>query len=126
MTKKGVDNAEKDKSAPILVRFVGSDIVKEDLFIKYLKQLTDGHELTLTSIGMEPSKKRIYLNHHISPELMDIKRKALALKKQKIIQRVTTRYDMIKVQIEKEWLKISTMHQFDTLFPPHHHMETDS
>lgn len=104
---------------PILVKFNSTTAAKESFFVKYLKTLADGHSLTRSCIGLEPPDKRIYVNHHISPELMNVKKKALDLKKENFVQRVTTRYNTIRLQKDEIWHNISTLQQLDSFLKQH-------
>lgn len=124
--KKPGNNDDPTKSASILVRFNGTDVIKEEFFMKYLNKLTEGNGLTLSCLGLLPPTKRIYINHHISAELMKVKKKALEMKKGKIIERVTTRYNMIRIQKDNQWHKITSLQQLDTLLPVHQPMNIDA
>lgn len=107
-----------DSPAPILVRFYSTTTAKEDFFLKYLEGIK-ATPLTRSCLGLEPPNKRIFINHHISQELMTMKKKALDLRRDKKIDRVVTRYNMIRIEKDSTWHSIFTAQQLDAFLLQH-------
>lgn len=92
----------------ILLRLTEGSHAKEQIFLKYLELVAAGRPLNCQMIGMSQGT-RIFLNHHLSRELLQIKDKALILKREKVIQKVTPRYNTVKLQIKDKWHKIESI-----------------
>lgn len=96
------------REAPILIKFVDNSNAREKLFLRYLELLGKGTPLRCSSIGLETGT-RIYVNHHLSPELVQTRNRAITLKKAGIVKRVTPRYNVVRVEIGNQWYKAGTV-----------------
>lgn len=101
---------QNQKPPAIFVRFSDHSSTKDELFFKYLELITKKTPLSCKSIGVN-ANNRIYLNHHLSSALLQAKDKAVALKKQGIIKTVTSRYNLVKININNTWHKINDLNQ---------------
>lgn len=99
----------------ILVKFVDTT-VKDSIFDGYIKMLTDKKPLISTYIGFE-GNTRIYLNQHLSPDLIKVKMRAVKLKEARIISKVSAAYNVVKVQYKDKWHKLYSFEQLQTLIP---------
>lgn len=54
---------------------------KEDFFLKYLSGIKAAAPLTRSCLGLESPYKRIFINNHISQELVTVKKQALDLER---------------------------------------------
>lgn len=100
-------------SSAILVKFIDA-VMKHDVFDAYIKRVINKNPITFQAIGLQ-STQRIFINHHISPQLAEIKRKALELKKDGIISKVNARYNNIRVFINNKWHNVDTLPALDSL-----------
>lgn len=116
MKEKLPKTTNKKYSRPIVIRFNETGNSKEDFFIQYLTAVALNKGPTLGTLNLQPVDQRIYVNHHLSASLMAVKNKALVLKKEGKIQKVTTRYNMIRIQKNNEWHKIVSEAQLNSLF----------
>lgn len=108
------NNPESDrKSRPIVVRFNESNTTKENLFVRYLTAVAQGKGPTLGCLTLQPFNKRIYLNHHLSATLMAVKQQALIMKKEGKLDRVTTRYNSIRIKKGDSWHNITSLQQLE-------------
>lgn len=107
-------SAASNKPMSILVR-LSDESLKDDIFSNYLKSFSNGSGLCLSSVGLDPPTKRIFIKHHLSPELMKVKSTALEMKKDGLIKRVTSKYNQIRIQRDQAWQKITSVTQLDTL-----------
>lgn len=116
LKRKAQSSENNNNPTSILVR-LSDENLKENIFSSYLKSFATGNVdgLRLSCLGLEPSTKRIYLNHHLSPELMKIKTTALQMKKDGMIQRVISKYNQIRIQHDGAWHKVTSTVQLDTL-----------
>lgn len=107
-------NKKGDKTASaMLVKFT-DEIIKQEVFSAYIATVTRKNPITFRSVGFQ-SDQRVYINHHISPELAEIKKKALELKKINVIGKVNARYNNIRVQIGGNWHNVTSMDQLKAL-----------
>lgn len=90
----------------VLVKFCDVAI-KDELFDAYISKIINKSPVTQQALGYK-SSERIYINHHLSPELANLKRKAVDLKKKGKIAKVNVRYNNIRVNINNKWHKIDT------------------
>lgn len=101
-------NKKGDKSSsPILVKFIDA-VIKHDVFDAYINRVISKNPISFNSIGVN-STQRIFINHHISPELAEIKRKALEFKKNDLVEKVNARYNNIRVFINNKWHNVDSM-----------------
>ena len=118
MRSKSSDSREQPTDSPILVKFYDKDDTKANLFMRYIGLIGKKTPLTCHSIGFQ-SQRRIYIDHHLSPELADIKYKAIALKKANLVKNVIARYNVIKIHVNEEWISINNVQKLNELFPHH-------
>lgn len=100
------------KPSPILVRFNDASHMKDTLFLKYLEMMTRSLPLKCNMIGFN-FNTRIYINQHLSNQLLQVKDKAILLKKIGIVQKVTPRYNHVHVQIRDKRYKLLNYNQLD-------------
>lgn len=106
-----LNKKENQSSSAVLVKFI--DVVnKQEVFDAYIQRVFNKNPISLLSIGIN-SAQRIYINHHISPQLAEIKRKALELKKGNVIAKVNARYNNIRVFVNNKWHNIETMAELE-------------
>lgn len=105
-TSSGNSSQVNTKPTAIFVRFVDYSRLKDELFFKYLELITKATRLTCNAIGLN-TNNRIYLNHHLSGTLLQVKDKCVALKKLGVIKNVTSRYNFVKININDTWHKIN-------------------
>lgn len=98
----------------ILVKFCDSAI-KDEIFDAYIAKITNKAPLTQQAIGYR-SMQRIYVNHHLSPELANLKKKAIDLKKQGKISKVNARYNTIRINVNNKWFKVDSPEALDEIF----------
>lgn len=91
----------------LLVKLTDSS-VKDDFFKKYIAAVTQKQFVTGTNIGIQ-SNRRIYINHHLTPELSAIKVKASELKANGVISKIHARYDCVKVLVRDTWIKVTNI-----------------
>lgn len=105
--KKGSINEATDKKRPpaIFVRFTDNNKVKDDLFFNYLALIARNSPLTCKMVGIN-ANNRIFINQHMSNSLLLVKDKAVYLKKLGIVQKVTARYNFVKISLNNNWHKI--------------------
>ena len=97
--------------AAVIVKFAETTQSIEALFLSYLRMLGDDKALKSSDIGF-PSNRRIFINHHLSPELLKMKNLSIILKKEKLIQRFTPRYNAIRVQLmDGTWHKLTNYNE---------------
>lgn len=122
-TKSGSTQPGKSTDCPILAKFSEKDDIKSTFFMKYIGLIGKKTPLTCQAIGAQ-STKRIFIDHHLSPELSEIKWKAIALKKANLIQNVIARYNIIKIHVENVWHSINNEQRLYELFPHHRDLMT--
>lgn len=110
---QGQIEPRKPSSNAILVKLADVSI-KDDLFSCYINNVNNKTPITTAGIGASGSK-RIYINQHLSPELVKVKLKAVKLKELKIIDKLTACYNVIKIFKNGIWHKIYNTHQLDGL-----------
>lgn len=106
-------NPQRPFSNSLLVKL--SDItVKDDFFNSYISAVILKKYITGTNVGLN-SNQRIFINHHLSPELSKIKIKASELKKSGFITKINARYDCIKVFVNNSWHKVTNFQALEDL-----------
>lgn len=99
----------------ILVRFTENSLqLKELLLSKYFHLLATNTPLNCRMIGIN-SSSRIFINHHLSKKLLNVKDQAMILKKAKIVSKVTPRYNSVKVSVNNRSYKINSTHDLKEL-----------
>lgn len=102
-------------SNAILVKFIDVSI-KDDIFRGYIKTITNKTPITSSTIGTG-GNHRIFINQHLSPELMKVKMKAVKLKQLKMISKISASYNMVRIYKDDKWMKIYDINQLEELFP---------
>lgn len=97
----------------ILVKFTDVSI-KDEIFRGYIQNLSNKIFLTTSGLGLA-GNTRVYINQHLSPELIRIKMKAVKLKESKVLTKVSACYNVVRVLYKGNWHKIFTMDQLTTL-----------
>lgn len=114
LRKKPTDQSQQTRAnSTLLVKFIDVTI-KDDIFGGYIRTLTNKRPLTSSSIGTG-GNTRVYINQHLSPELVRIKMKAVKLKETKAIAKVAASYNVVKVLYKEKWHKLHTMQQLEGL-----------
>lgn len=108
---------ESDNTRPltnsILVKF--SDMsTKDELFYKYILAVSKQNFINGSLLGLG-STQRIYINHHLTPQLSRIKSKATELKKGGKISKINARYDAVRVFVNDSWIRITDIDQLNNL-----------
>lgn len=104
------NSLSRPASNSLLVKF--TDVtVKDDLFKNYILSVTKKLFVMGKDIGLV-TNPRIYINHHLSPDLTRIKLKASEMKKAGLLSKINARYDCIKVFVNESWHKVTDI---DTL-----------
>uniref|UniRef100_A0A336KMY8 CSON012711 protein n=1 Tax=Culicoides sonorensis TaxID=179676 RepID=A0A336KMY8_CULSO len=104
---------QKPSSNAILVKLADVSI-KDELFNAYIKNINNNTPLTTSRVGL-PGNKRIFINQHLSPELVKVKLKAVKLKQMHLIDKLTACYNVVKVYKNGKWEKVYTIQQLDQL-----------
>lgn len=109
---------EQSKPPAILLKCT-TEIARDNFlrcYFSYIKK----HPLTPSDIGMD-SADRIYVNEHMNPELQPLLKKALALRRNKIIAQVASHstYLSIKIIIDDRptWKRIFNEEDLNNLMP---------
>lgn len=105
-----IEKKNPTKPSLILVKFNGNSNAKDQLLTKYFTSILNNIPPKLSMIGMA-SDTRIFINHHLSKELLQIKDKALVLKQARVIQKVNARYNTIRIVINNQPHKIFNLAQ---------------
>lgn len=108
---------ESDNTRPltnsILVKF--SDMsTKDELFYKYITAVTSKVFISGSHLGLE-NTNRIYINHHLTPQLSRMKSKATELKKAGKISKINARFDSIRIFVNDSWVKVTDIEQLNKL-----------
>lgn len=104
---------QSNSSSPVLVEFIDSN-VKDSLFREYLRNISRNTPVT-TAIFSGVDIKRIYINHHLSSDMVKIKQKAVELKKKGYLEKINASYNEIKVQRGNTWHTIEAVEQLEQL-----------
>ena len=107
------NETSRSQHRAILVKFSPNSTIKEELLLKYFTLLVHKKPLTVSALGLN-GEKRIYIDHHLSKELNMIKTKCLKLKKNGKLQRVSPRYNSIRVQHDGVRTKLDSTQQLDS------------
>lgn len=114
-TRDNIRPAHSQPDIPVvLIKFCDAAI-KDEIFNAYLDKIMNKAPLTQQAIGCQ-SSKRIYINHHLSPELARLKQKAIGLKKEGKVMKVNARYNYIRIYINNQWHKVDSTEGLDALF----------
>lgn len=106
---------ERPLSNSLLVKL--SDVtVKDDFFNSYISNVIQKKFITGTAIGIS-SNQRVYINHHLSPELSQIKMRASEMKKAGIISKINARYDCVRVFVNDTWHRVTDVQGLSQLAP---------
>lgn len=70
--------------------------------------------LSCNLIGLG-TNNRIYINHHLSYDLLLVKDKAMDLRREKIMDKVAPRYNLVKINIGGKWFKINNLQQLKNI-----------
>lgn len=109
----GRDILERPLSNNLLVKFADASI-KDDFFRNYIASVTQQKFITGAAIGF-PAGQRIFINHHLSYELTTIKMKAAELKKSGLIDKISARYDSIKVLSNGIWHRVTNLDELNAI-----------
>lgn len=104
----------QDRTPSIIVKFVPSFTHKDKIFKNYIQMLSRKLALRCDSIGIN-SHKRIYLNHHLSPELLIVRDKAIAYRKLGVIEKAIPQYNYVKILSNGKWMKIINQQQLQEI-----------
>lgn len=108
-----ISTLQRPVSNSLLVKL--SDVsIKDELFNCYIAAITQQKFVTCSNIGLN-STLRIYINHHLSPELTKLKIKATELKRSGRFSKLNAKYDCIRVQVNGIWHRVTTMDELDQL-----------
>lgn len=113
--KRNATNQNTPSSSAILVKFIDVS-VKDEIFRGYVKNISNKTLITSAAIGTG-GNQRIFINHHLSPELMKAKMIATKLKQRKLISKISANYNVIKIFVNDTWLKIYNVSQLEERFP---------
>lgn len=102
-------------SNAILVKFVDVSI-KDNIFKGYIGTITNKAPITSSVIGTG-GNHRIFVNQHLSPELMKVKMRAVKLKQLKMISKISANYNMVRIYKDENWIKIYDINQLEEIFP---------
>lgn len=102
-------------SNSLLVKFTDVS-VKDEFFRKYIIAVSQKKFVTGASVGF-PAGERIFINHHLSPDLSMIKMKASEMKKAGMISKISARYDCVKVFANNTWHKITNIEMLNMITP---------
>lgn len=116
--KLPTQNNLQHETPVVLVKFCDAAI-KDEIFDAYLTKIMNKTPLTQQAFG-HGSTQRVYVNHHLSPELASLKKKAIELKKEGKIDKVNARYNNIRVNVNNTWHKIDTHEALLQLTVPCH------
>lgn len=105
-----VEHQDRPKYPLIMVKFDEKRAVKQSIYHNYIKLIGQKLPLRLNNLGLNGTN-RIYLNHHLSPALLIVRKQATDLKKLGVIERTVPRHDSIKLLINGKWLKINTIQE---------------
>lgn len=111
----GSQRMSTHKSEAILVKFTDVTI-KDEIFRGYIQNITNKLPITTASLGLT-GNQRIYINQHLSSELVKVKMRAVKLKELKKISKVTACYNVVKILVDNEWKKVYNTTQLQKLFP---------
>lgn len=118
---KGVHRIKKknkksnDDHDSILVKFDDKSDIKHTLFMGYITLIGRKQPLTCKAIGLN-CDKRIYIDQHLSIELLKVQDRALLLKKAGIIDKVIARFNAIRVLVKNEWISLTSNHDMEKYF----------
>lgn len=61
------------------------------------------------------NNKRLYINHHLSRELLQVKDKSLGLKRRNVIQKVNARYNAVRIVINNTAHKVYNINELGSI-----------
>lgn len=99
----------------ILVKFIDVAI-KDEIFRGYIRCITNKNPITSSALGFD-GNQRIFVNQHLSSDLMKVKMAAVRLKQIKRISKITACYNVVRILHGDKWIKVYNMQQLHELFP---------
>lgn len=111
--KSSSTEAGRPLTNTILMKFFDVS-TKDEFFSKYIVSVSKKIFVSASLLGLEGTQ-RIYVNHHLTPDLAKIKNKATEMKKSGLITKVSARYDSVRVLVNGQWVKITNLNQLDEL-----------
>lgn len=115
LRKRADKDNDRSSSDMILVKFKEQSTAKQKLFMSYIALIGQKKPLVGSNIGLD-NNRRIYIDQHLSPELLKMKDKALLLKKANVIRKVIPRYNAIRVQVGDKWHQMTSLAHMEQLF----------
>lgn len=93
-------------NAPIVVKFVNLQS-KTSFYDSYVKQMKTKKFVTSRMLGFE-TISQIYINHHMTTSIGHLFAKALKLKKQKKLETVNAKGNVLQIKVHGHWKKVKT------------------
>lgn len=100
-------SGDRSSTAPKVLVVFKEAAVAEDLFSRYLNGIKNNLVLTADKFGFSNCSYRVYINKELPHNLHKIFNKALQLKKEGKVERVTTKASCIKILVAGCWINLT-------------------